>query len=80
MTGGALIRRAGDLTRHAYARPAPSRWDRVAATIHRAAAEIEHGKRSEQRRRRVRRLAVAGVVVGAGAVVVLTRMAMSPGS
>jgi hypothetical protein len=78
MTGGALIRRAGDLTRHAYARPAPGRWDRLAATSHRAAAEIEHGKRSEQRRRLVRRLAVASVVVGAGAAVVLAWMDMSP--
>ena len=42
MTGGALIRRAGELTRQAYARPVPSRWDRLAATMHRAAAGIEH--------------------------------------
>jgi hypothetical protein len=79
MTGNALIRRAGELTRHTYVRPAPSRWDRLAATMHRAAAEIEHRRRSEQRHRRARRLAVAGVVVGAGAAVVLARMGMRTG-
>jgi hypothetical protein len=76
MTGGALIRRAGELTRHAYPRPVPSRWDRLAATMHRAAVEIEHRRRSEQKHRRGRRLAIAGVVVGAAAAVVIARMDM----
>ena len=72
MTGAALIKRAGELTRHA--RPAPSRWDRLAGTMHRAASEIENRRRTERRRRRVRQLAVAGGLVAAGAAVVLTRM------
>jgi hypothetical protein len=42
--------------------------------MHRAAAEIEHRRRGERRRRRVRQLAVAGALVGAGAAVVLARM------
>jgi hypothetical protein len=78
MTGGALMRRAGELTRHA--RPAPNRWDRLAATMRRATAEIEHRRRSEQRHRRLRRLAIAGVVVGAGAAVVLARLGMHAAS
>ena len=78
MTGGALIRRAGELTRQAYARPVPSRWDRLAATMHRAAAGIEHRKPSGRRRRRTKRLAVAVAVAGAGAAVVLSRIGLSP--
>jgi hypothetical protein len=78
MTTVDLMKRAGELTRHA--RPAPSRWDRLAGTMHRAAAEIEHRRRADRRRRRVRQLAVAGALVGAGAAVVLTRMGMNAGS
>jgi hypothetical protein len=79
MTGVELIRRAGELTRHARPAP-PSRWDRLAGTMHRATAEIEHRWRSDQRRRRVRQLALAGALVGAGAAVVLARVGMNAGS
>jgi hypothetical protein len=78
MTTADLMKRAGELTRHA--RPAPSRSQRLAATMHRAAAEIEHRRHSEQKRRRVRQLAVAGALVGAGAAVVLARVGMNAGS
>ena len=76
MTTVDLVKRAGELTRHA--RPAPSRWDRLAATMHRAAAEIEYGRRSERRRRRARQLAVAGGLAAAGAAIVLARMGGHP--
>lgn len=77
MTGVALIRRAGELTRQA--RPERSRWERLHAMVHRAAADIERGRRSEQRRRRARRRAIAGIVVGAGAAVALARTGMHTG-
>jgi hypothetical protein len=73
MTGD-LVRRAGELTRHR--RPAPSKSARLTALLRRAAADIEHRQRAERRRRRIRRLAVAGFAVGAGAAFVLTRMGM----
>jgi hypothetical protein len=79
MTGAELIKRAGELTRHARPAP-PSRWDRLAGTMHRAAAEIEHRRHSVQRRGRVRQLAVAGALVGVGAAVVLARLGTNASS
>jgi hypothetical protein len=70
----ALARRAGEFTR--YTRPTPSRWDRITAMMQRAATEIEHRRRNDRRRRRARRLALAGVVLGAGAAAVLARTGM----
>jgi hypothetical protein len=78
MTGVDLIRRAGELTRHA--RPAPSRWERLTTVVQRAAADVEHRRRSERRKQRARRLAVAGVLLGAGAAIVLARAAVNEGA
>jgi len=78
MTGVDLLRRAGELTRHG--RPAPSRWDRLTMMARRTAVEMEKRRRVERRRRQLRRVAMAGVVIGAGAAVVLARAGLSPGN
>lgn len=69
--GVELMRRAGELTRHGRA-PAGS-WERLTVLVRRAATELDHRRRSEQRRRRVLRLTLAGVVIGAGTALALTR-------
>ena len=74
MTSVDLVRRAGELTRRK--RHAPNKAARLTALLQRAAADIEHRQRAERRRRRVRRVAVAGFAVGAGAAFVLARMGM----
>jgi hypothetical protein len=74
MNGADLMRRAGELKLHK--RQPRSRGARIAAMVRRAAADLEHSRRVEQRRRRIRRLAVVGFVVGTGAAVILGRMGM----
>jgi len=71
MNGADLMRRAGELKLHG--RQPRSRGARIAAMVRRAAADIEHRRHVEQRRRRIRRLAVAGFAVGTGAALVLAR-------
>ena len=71
MTGVDILRRAGELP--LYRRP-PSKTARLTALMRRAAAEIERRRRADQRRTRVRRLAIAGFAVGTGAAVALARM------
>jgi len=66
-----LMRRAGELTRHGRGQAGP--WDRVVIVVRRAGTELERRRRPERRRRRAARLALAGVMIGAGTALALTR-------